>query len=159
MDNKQDWKVFQSHRLNNKWQIFKIYENLTSVWLPGDNNCVTTDNYRVITNVSQPLCHSPNISTTQLRQWGFRQCLPFSWTTFRGKHCRHPIAVMVVVDTFRLYHCVMTILSRPLHRGVFCQFLFQWICYCHSSKSTVKENGKMHLCAVCQNNSVTTTVW
>ena len=31
---------------------------------------------------------------------GFRQCLPFSWTTLRGKHCRHPIAVMGVVDTF-----------------------------------------------------------
>ena len=32
---------------------------------------------------------SPNISTTPLRQRGFRQCLPFSWTTLRGKHCRH----------------------------------------------------------------------
>jgi hypothetical protein len=35
-------------------------------------------------------------------QWGFRQCLPFSWTTLRGKHCQHPIAVMGVVDTFGL---------------------------------------------------------
>ena len=43
---------------------------------------------------------SPNVSTTPLRQLGFRQCLPFSWTTLRGKHCRHPIAVMGVVDTF-----------------------------------------------------------
>jgi hypothetical protein len=43
-----------------------------------------------------------NVSTTPLRQWGFRQCLPFSWTTLRGKHCRHPIAVMGVVDTFGL---------------------------------------------------------
>ena len=42
----------------------------------------------------------PNVSTTPLRQWGLRQCLPFSWTTIRGKHCRHPIAVMVVVETF-----------------------------------------------------------
>ena len=41
-----------------------------------------------------------NISTTPLWQWGFQQCLPFSWTTLRGKHCRHPIAVMGVVDTF-----------------------------------------------------------
>ncbi len=46
--------------------------------------------------------HCPNVSTTPLRQWGFRQCLPFSWTTLRGKHCRHPIAVMGVVDTFGL---------------------------------------------------------
>ena len=34
---------------------------------------------------------------------GFWQCLPFSWTTLRGKHCRHPIAVMGVVDTFEQY--------------------------------------------------------
>ena len=32
--------------------------------------------------------------------------LPFSWTTLRGKHCRHTIAVMGVVDTFR--HCPNT---------------------------------------------------
>ena len=44
--------------------------------------------------------HCPNVSTTPLRQWGFRQCLPFSWTKLRGKHCRHPIAIMGVVDTF-----------------------------------------------------------
>ena len=35
----------------------------------------------------------PNISTTPLQQWGFRQCLPVSWTTIRGKHCRYPIAI------------------------------------------------------------------
>ena len=40
----------------------------------------------------------PNVSTTPLRQWGFWQCLPFSCSTLRGKHCRHPIAVMGVVD-------------------------------------------------------------
>ena len=42
------------------------------------------------------------LSTTQLGQWGFRQWLPFSWTTPRVKHCRHPIAVMGAVDTLRL---------------------------------------------------------
>ena len=47
---------------------------------------------------------SPNVSTTPLRQWGFRQCLPFSLTALRGKHCRHPIAVMGVVDTFGHYN-------------------------------------------------------
>ena len=31
----------------------------------------------------------------------FWQCLPFSWKTLRGKYCRHPIAVMGVVDAFR----------------------------------------------------------
>ena len=44
---------------------------------------------------------SPDVSTTPLRHWGFRQCLPFSWTTLKDKHCRHPIAVMGNVDTFR----------------------------------------------------------
>ena len=43
---------------------------------------------------------SPNVSTTPLRQWVFQQCLPFSWTTLKGNHCLHPIAVMGVVDTF-----------------------------------------------------------
>ena len=47
------------------------------------------------------VCLCPNVSTTPLRQWGFQQCLPFSWTTPGGKHCRHPIAVIVVVDTFK----------------------------------------------------------
>ena len=45
--------------------------------------------------------NSQNVYTTPLRQWVFRQFLPFSWTTLRGKHCRHPIAVMGVVDTSR----------------------------------------------------------
>ena len=45
----------------------------------------------------------PNVSTTPLQQWGFRQCLLFSWTTLRGEHCRHPIAVMGVVDAFEQY--------------------------------------------------------
>jgi hypothetical protein len=51
-----------------------------------------------ITNDSKSQCLK--ISTTPLRQCGFWQCLPFSWTTLIGKHCRHPIAVMGVVDTF-----------------------------------------------------------
>ena len=46
-----------------------------------------------------------NLAWTYLQphygHWGFRQCLPFKRTTLRGKHCRHPIAVMGVVDTFR----------------------------------------------------------
>ena len=44
----------------------------------------------------------PNVSTTPIRQWGFQQCLPFSWTTLRGKHCWHPIAAMGVEDRFGL---------------------------------------------------------
>ena len=37
----------------------------------------------------------------------------------------------------------------PLHRDAFCQFLFRWIYYCYNSKSTGKETGKTHLCALC----------
>ena len=65
-------------------------------------------------------CHvtsiSPNVSRYNpiIRQWGFRQCLPFSWTTLRGKHCRHPIAVMGVVDTFG--PCVTTYLPKFLSK-------------------------------------------
>ena len=44
------------------------------------------------------LVHCLNISTTPLRQCGFRQFLAFSWTTLRGKHCWHPIATMGFVD-------------------------------------------------------------
>ena len=36
----------------------------------------------------------------------------------------------------------------PLHRGAFCQFTFQWIYYYGSNKSTGKETGKTHLCAL-----------
>ena len=35
-----------------------------------------------------------------------------------------------------------------MHTGVFCQFPFMWIYYCHSSKSTGKGTGKTHLCAM-----------
>ena len=35
-----------------------------------------------------------------------------------------------------------------LHRGAFYKFPFRWIYYCHSSKSTGKETGKTHLCAL-----------
>ena len=55
-----------------------------------------------------------NVFTTPLLQWGFRQCLPFSWTTLRGKHCKHPIAVKRVVDTFRsCFKTCRTCLALP----------------------------------------------
>ena len=37
----------------------------------------------------------------------------------------------------------------------FCQFLFRWIYYCHSSKSTGMETDKMHLCALCHHKNNT----
>ena len=45
--------------------------------------------------------YAQNLSTTPLWQWGFQQCLPFSWTKLRDKHCQHPIAVMGVVVMFK----------------------------------------------------------
>ena len=39
---------------------------------------------------------------------------------------------------------------RPLHICAFCQFPFRWIYYCNSSKSTGKETGKTHLCALAE---------
>ena len=38
--------------------------------------------------------------------------------------------------------------SGAFHRGAFCQFPFRWIYYYGSNKSTGKEIGKMHLCAL-----------
>ena len=43
-----------------------------------------------------------------------------------------------------------------VHRDAFCQFPFRWIYYCHSSKSTGKETGKMHLCALANSNGLHT---
>ena len=42
-----------------------------------------------------------------------------------------------------------TITLLAIHcTGAFCQFPFWWICYYVSNKSTGKETGKMHLCAL-----------
>ena len=38
----------------------------------------------------------------------------------------------------------------PLHRGAFWHFSFRWIYYYGSNKSSGKETGKTHLCALCQ---------
>ena len=70
---------------------------------------------------AQPSWQCPNVSTTPLRQWGFRQCLPFRWATLRGKHCRHPIAVMGVVNTFG--HSSVSVL-----RPQFLHFVLPWSC-------------------------------
>ena len=55
------------------------------------------------------------VSTTPLWQWGFRQCLSFSWITLRDKHCRHPIAVTGVLDTFGLCHIKPNISKSNVH--------------------------------------------
>ena len=55
----------------------------------------------------EALSQRPYVSSTPLRQWGFRQCLPFSWTTLRGKHCLHPMTVMGNVDTFEQHQILI----------------------------------------------------
>ena len=62
-------------------------------------------------NFKYPLC--PNVSTT-IWQWVFREPLPFRWTTLRGKHCRHPIVIMWVVDTFGLCHEIDLVLNSRI---------------------------------------------
>ena len=51
-------------------------------------------------NYVQSIVKISEFSPLLLLSLGFWQCLLFSWTTLRGKHCRHLIAVMGVVDTF-----------------------------------------------------------
>ena len=62
----------------------------------------------------------------QPRQWGFWQC----WTALRDKHCRHPIAVMGVDDTFA--HC--------LHSGFFSSRVLEaFAMLCFSNKNITKD--------------------
>ena len=74
--------------LTNSKKLFLIAKSLSVEFM---ERVVKYFFYQLIANKE-----CPNISTTPLRQ-----CLPFSWTTLRGKHCGHPIVVMAVVNTFR----------------------------------------------------------
>ena len=71
------------------------------VWIKTITIITVVCVYIVSTAITCKRGQGSNVSTTPLWQWGFRQCLPFSWTTLRGKNCWDPIAVMGVVDTFR----------------------------------------------------------
>ena len=62
--------------------------------------------------------YCPKVFTTPLQQWGFRQFLPFSWTTLRIKHCRYPIDVMGVADTFG--QALLKDNSKMLHNTTLC---------------------------------------
>jgi hypothetical protein len=68
--------------------------------------------FYVTTETGSVECPGLNVSITPLRQWGFGQCLPFSWTTLRGNHCRHQIAVMGVVDMFEPGFAVLSTLPK-----------------------------------------------
>ena len=61
----------------------------------------------------------------------FQQNLPFSWTTKKGKHCWHPIAVMGVVDTFWRYPADITV-NHVFITGFPCMspVLSRWVLQC-----------------------------
>ena len=54
----------------------------------------------------------------------------------------------IIINHLCFDNNLLTPLFSAAHRGVFCQFPFRWIYYYGSNKSTGKETGKTHLCAV-----------
>ena len=83
--------------------IYILFIALAEDKKPKNQNTKCQPTFVDITTIQIKKRQRLNVSTTPLRQWGFLQCLPFSWTTLRDKHCRHPIAIMGVVDTFGLW--------------------------------------------------------
>ena len=74
-------------------------------------------------------------------------CLKKHLETHETKHinCQLRMRIRQKINWHsRKIHC----LAGALHRDAFCQLPFRWIYYCHSSKSTGKETGKTHLCAL-----------
>ena len=56
---------------------------------------------------------------------------------------------LIFTNASKKYIILSVILFKSaVQRSTFCQFPFQWIYYCHSSKSTGKEIFKTHLCAL-----------
>ena len=81
----------------------------------------------------------------------------YKGTTFRS-HISGAVMKLLIILTFCLGFVVcrdtLTFIlpaetgPAPVHKGAFCQFPFPQIYYRHSIKSTGKETGKTHLCAV-----------
>ena len=86
-------RLFWGHKL--KWRPFSflLVFRCNVAW-QHDESLIHLHIFQASTNKDTPRCL--NESTTPLRQWGFRQYLPFSWTTLRGKHYWHLIDVMYV---------------------------------------------------------------
>ena len=68
-----------------------------------------------------------------------------------NSNCNNNSSIIIII--------IFLLLSKPLHRGAFCQFPFQRICYYGSNKSTGKEPGKKHLCALLQTYWNTAIRW
>jgi hypothetical protein len=115
------------------------------------------------------VCSECNLNTHNfgiLRSWPFLYCfliflqsfdhatlhvivsrakLSFSLGSHHHHHFRYHSRFFLRVGHKTTYRMVA---NSRLHRGAFYKFLFRWIHYCHSSKSTGKESGKMHLCGL-----------
>ena len=63
----------------------------------------------IISKNPKGLWFCPNVSTTPITAMGYRQCLPLSVVQLKGKHCRHPIAIMEVANAFQL--CVLQMVT------------------------------------------------
>ena len=110
----------------NQWWIGICPKKTCSTW-----SCIVHQNYVIYTQPDWTLFFSyflellfltdsfstcsmycPNISTTPLQQWGFQQCLPFSWTTLKDRYCRRPIAVMGRMVVLSRFLSVFIVLER-----------------------------------------------
>ena len=82
------------------------------------------------------LFYNDDVDTTQMSG-----CLSLAY--------RHRIYIRTAFRAYCLFCWIGLHWFTVVNRGTFCQFLFWWIYYCHSSKSAGKETGKTHLCVVC----------
>ena len=84
-----------------------------------------------------------------------------NWNLFKAVHS--PIILLVFNMNFISMPTVFVYnrgsINATALSGAFGQFTFRWIYYCHSSKSTKKETGKMHLCVVHTFYFLETFVW
>ena len=104
---------------------------------------------------SLPSWYTINHPTTLHTQWKFimkpsdpQLLADVTWCCGIYPAYKVDISQHLAIPGFPRVTILLTNPVRTLHRGVFFQFLFQWIHYCHSSKPTGKETGKTHLCAL-----------
>ena len=68
---------------------------------------------------------------------------------FLEGHLQNPKGTLANIEKW--YFVTKIVVTYCTVRGAFCQFPFRWIYYYGSNKSTGKETGKTHLCAVVHN--------
>ena len=104
----------------------------------------------------------------ELRRGGhvfFKSCTYIPYLT---KSCNFPTEISLnefisaevpAIKSLFFGNLLIPFVFKTVHRGAFCQFPFLWI-YCYgSNKSTRKETGKMHLCAVFAQSVFDTKNW